>query len=134
MKVNLKWLYDIRAFACLLICIAAVVTLIGGVYILSPDFVEAATNATQASPVLTGIVERGGQYVVGGLMVGIPAVIFAGVGLKKQSLTRVGAFSLATLYVFIAALRIFTIGLLPLTWLYIAAIGLIVALCRLVID
>lgn len=134
MKMSWKWLYDIKSFAYVLISIASLVAFLGGIYILSPIFANIAEGYNDTSPLLSGLVSFGAIPLVGGLLVGIPAMIFAGMRFKKKALVRYGSFALAIIYVFLAALRIFAVGIFPLSWLNILALGIIVALCRLVIE
>lgn len=134
MRVKLGWLYNVKAFAYVIIGIAAIIALAGGLYVLSPFFVAIAAGYNEASPIVSGLVENNAVPILGSVMVGVPLSIFAGMGLKKPKLVKRGTFALSMVFIFVAALRVFAIGIFPLVWTYVLGMGLIIALCRLVIE
>lgn len=134
MKISLKWMYDVKALACVILIIISVISIISGLYLLSPVFESVASSYNETSPILAGLVAHGAIPIVGGLLTAAPIAIFAGVRFKKKKLLQYGSFILAILYIFLAALRVFAIGIVPLTWLTLLAIGLISAVCWVVLE
>jgi len=122
---------DLKTFAYMIIGLFGVCALVFGIYLIMPVFISMPASISPVASGFTGGIE---QLVLSWLYIGIPSATFIGMWKNKDSWVKRGAFALCLLYIFAAMLRLFTIGFLPLTWIFILAMGIVLGAARLVIE